>query len=79
MGANVSRSLRELPEKFRGIVWFADVEEFTYREIAEQFDIPIGTVMSCQHRGRAMLRRNYYTFTVKDDQSKENNNLSIGS
>jgi RNA polymerase sigma-70 factor (ECF subfamily) len=34
-----------------------DVEEFTYAEIAEVLRVPVGTVMSRIHRGRALLRR----------------------
>ena len=45
-----------MPDKARQVVWLADVEEHTYREISERLEIPIGTVMSRLHRGRAMLR-----------------------
>ena len=56
MGKKMSLSLFALPDKFRQIVWLAVVEEFTYREIAQQLEIPIGTVMSRLHRGRELLR-----------------------
>lgn len=55
----LSLSLLALPNKFRNIVWLCEVEEFTYREIAERMAIPIGTVMSRLHRGRQMLRVNF--------------------
>lgn len=45
-----------LPETFRLPVYLADVEGFSYREIAEMLEIPPGTVMSRIHRGRKMLR-----------------------
>ncbi len=52
-------ALAALPDKTREIVWLSEVEEFTYREIAERLAIPIGTVMSRLHRGRKMLRINF--------------------
>src|SRR5215510_13128907 len=45
----------ELPEAFRQAVWLRDVEEFSYAEIAEMLNIPVGTVMSRISRGRRML------------------------
>jgi RNA polymerase sigma-70 factor (ECF subfamily) len=44
-----------LPDAFRQAVWLRDVEEFTYAEIAEMLDVPIGTVMSRISRGRRLL------------------------
>jgi len=44
-----------LPEAFREAVWLRDVEEFSYAEIAEMLNIPVGTVMSRISRGRRML------------------------
>ena len=52
----VKDALGELPEKFRQVV-LLDVEGFSYKEIAEMLDIPIGTVMSRLHRGRKFLRK----------------------
>jgi RNA polymerase sigma-70 factor, ECF subfamily len=53
---DVSRALERLPEEFRTVVILCDIEEFTYEEIAEFVDCPIGTVRSRLHRGRKMLR-----------------------
>jgi RNA polymerase sigma-70 factor (ECF subfamily) len=52
----VKNALQAIPEDFRLTVYFADVEGFPYREIADIMSIPIGTVMSRLHRGRRMLR-----------------------
>ncbi len=49
-------AVKKLPESFRQVVLLADVEEFTYREVAELLQIPAGTVMSRLHRGRKLLR-----------------------
>ena len=55
--AVVSDALNALPEDFRLAVYLADVEGFSYQEIADIADVPIGTVMSRLHRGRARLRK----------------------
>ena len=52
----VKDALAELPEKFRQVV-LLDVEGFSYKEIADMLDIPIGTVMSRLHRGRKFLQK----------------------
>jgi len=54
--SEVKDALTELPEKFRQVV-LLDVEGFSYKEIAEMLDIPIGTVMSRLHRGRKFLQK----------------------
>lgn len=50
-------ALRGIPEPYQDIILLADVEEMTYKEIADALSIPLGTVMSRLHRGRAALRR----------------------
>ena len=58
----VKEAIEELPEQFRMAVLLADVEGFSYKEIAEILDIPIGTVMSRLHRGRRALEKRLYEF-----------------
>jgi RNA polymerase sigma-70 factor (ECF subfamily) len=53
----IKQALESLPEQFRMAVMLADVEGFSYKEIAEITDVPIGTVMSRLHRGRKQLQK----------------------
>src|SRR5215472_11173498 len=55
--SEVRQALRELPECFRATIYLADVEGYPYREISDMLGVPIGTVMSRQHRARAQLRK----------------------
>ncbi len=52
---NVQRALDQLPPDFRLAVLLADLEGFSYREIAEILEVPLGTVMSRLYRGRKLL------------------------
>jgi len=54
---DVQRALEDLPEGFRMAVLLADIEGFSYKEIAEIMGVPIGTVMSRLHRGRKALQK----------------------
>lgn len=58
----VKDALDDLPENFRIPVLLADVDGFSYKEIAEMLDIPIGTVMSRLHRGRKALQKRLYDY-----------------
>ena len=50
-------ALRRIPEHHQEVILLCDVEEMSYREIAETLSVPIGTVKSRLHRGRALLRQ----------------------
>ncbi len=54
--SDIKNALAEIPEEFRMAVFLADVEGFSYKEIAEIVGVPAGTVMSRLHRGRKQLR-----------------------
>ena len=78
----VKTALEELPEAFRIPVLLADVEGFSYKEIAEMIDVPIGTVMSRLHRGRKAMHKKLYDFAEQrgiiaagdDEHAKEPTN-----
>jgi RNA polymerase sigma-70 factor (ECF subfamily) len=52
----LARALEQLPEDYRTVMVLADIEELSYREIAEVVGCPIGTVMSRLHRARRAMR-----------------------
>ncbi|MCL1600170.1 MAG: sigma-70 family RNA polymerase sigma factor [Actinomycetia bacterium] len=62
---DIIEALESLPENFRLPVLYADVEGFSYKEIAEILDVPIGTVMSRLHRGRKALQRKLWNLAVE--------------
>lgn len=68
MDGGVAAALGALPEDFRIVVELVDLQDFSYREVADILEIPLGTVMSRLYRGRRLLesalldygrRRNY--------------------
>jgi RNA polymerase sigma-70 factor (ECF subfamily) len=60
--SDIKQAVEELPENFRLPVLLADLEGFSYKEIAEILDIPIGTVMSRLHRGRKAMQKRLWEF-----------------
>ena len=62
--AEVKAAVDALPEQFRMAVLLADVEGFSYKEIASILEIPIGTVMSRLHRGRKNLQKALFEFAT---------------
>jgi len=82
----IHRALAELPEEFRLAVVLSDVEELSYKEIADVMDCPVGTVMSRLHRGRRLLQKRLYDHAVclgiapvndaRDEESDEPVNIA---
>ena len=62
---NVQRALDSLPPDYRMAVVLADLEGFSYREIADILEVPIGTVMSRLYRGRKMLQGLLHGYAVE--------------
>jgi RNA polymerase sigma-70 factor (ECF subfamily) len=52
---DVQRAMDELPEDYRMVILLADLEGFSYKEIAEILEVPVGTVMSRLYRGRRLM------------------------
>jgi len=61
----VKQALESIPEQFRMAVILADIEGFSYKEIAEILDVPIGTVMSRIHRGRRQLQKLLWDYATE--------------
>ena len=58
--SDIIQALDDLPEQFRLAVVLSDVQDFSYAEMAEIMDVPIGTVMSRLHRGRKALQKRLF-------------------
>lgn len=65
LGDDVMAALDELPFEFRMAVLLADMHDFSYKEIAEVLDCPVGTVMSRLHRARKMLQVKLFDYAVQ--------------
>ncbi len=62
---DIVEAMAALPEDYRMAVYLADIEGFSYKEIAEMMQTPIGTVMSRLHRGRRQLRELLADYAVE--------------
>ena len=65
--AEVKQALESIPEQFRMAVILADIEGFSYKEIADILDVPIGTVMSRIHRGRRQLQKLLWDYATENN------------
>lgn len=77
---DLERAVDALPEEFRIVVVLADVQGFTYREIADTLDIPIGTVRSRLSRGRSRLQERLWRHAVdagwREERERESDSSS---
>ena len=71
MSEDVRRALDAVPSDYRMAVVLCDLEDFSYKEIAEIMDCPVGTVMSRLHRGRRLLQRALHDYAVEQGVLKE--------
>lgn len=62
----VVRELDRLPDEFREVVVMRDLHDLSYAEISKALSVPIGTVRSRLHRGRAQLQRALYRYAVEE-------------
>jgi RNA polymerase sigma-70 factor (ECF subfamily) len=77
--SDITDAIDDLPEPFRLAVVLSDIEGFTYAEMAEIMDVPMGTVMSRLHRGRKALQKRLWDVArdrgiVKDKPGKASDN-----
>ncbi len=73
---DIKNALESLPYQFRLVVLLCDVEGFSYNEIAEIVDAPLGTIMSRLYRGRKLLQRYLWKYAkergyIKDEFSQK--------
>jgi RNA polymerase sigma-70 factor (ECF subfamily) len=64
VSGDVEKALASVPSEFRLAVILADLEDFSYKEIAEIMECPAGTVMSRLYRGRKILQKLLYEYAV---------------
>jgi RNA polymerase sigma-70 factor (ECF subfamily) len=62
---DVQRALDDLPEDYRMAIVLADLEGFSYKEIAEVLEVPLGTVMSRLYRGRKLLEKAMLAYALE--------------
>ena len=63
--SDIVEALDDLPEPFRLAVVLSDLEDFSYAEMAEIMDVPLGTVMSRLHRGRKALQKRLWELALE--------------
>jgi RNA polymerase sigma-70 factor (ECF subfamily) len=81
---DIYRAMSELPENFRNVVMLCDLEGYSYEEIAEHVNCPVGTVRSRLHRARKLLHDKLYNYADKhgyvknsDDIDDDNDTLEL--
>ena len=71
LSEDVARALADIPADFRLAVVLCDIEGFSYKEIAEIMECPVGTVMSRLHRGRRLLKQSLREYAIAQGVLKE--------
>lgn len=69
--AKILEAIDELPEEYRTAVVLSDLEGFSYNEVAEMMDVPVGTVKSRLFRGRRQLQKQLYDYAVAEGYIEE--------
>jgi len=77
LSEDVARALDALPDDFRMAVVLCDVEGFSYKEIADIMECPVGTVMSRLYRGRRLLKQSLHDFAVREGIIKSDNMIDL--
>ena len=75
----VREAFAQLPEAQRMAVYYADVEGFRYKEIAEILDMPLGSVMSRVHRGRRNMRRLLMDFAIERGYLRRESDVEVAA
>lgn len=66
MSRHMQEALDSLPDDFRTVLLLADLHDFSYKEIADVCDCPVGTVMSRLHRARKAMQRKLFDHAVRE-------------
>jgi len=66
MDERLVKALKQLPEEYQTVLLLWAVEDFSYKDIAEAADVPIGTVMSRLHRARQKLTQSLHDLAVEE-------------
>jgi RNA polymerase sigma-70 factor (ECF subfamily) len=77
VSSDVEKALAGLPSDFRMAVILADLEDFSYKEIAEIMECPAGTVMSRLYRGRKLLQQQLYQYAVDQGIIKQGSHEDV--
>jgi len=74
---DVKEAVDSLPDEFRIVVLLADLEDFSYKEIADIAGCPLGTVMSRLYRGRRLLRKKLHDYAVNRGYLKDEEKWTV--
>ncbi len=78
VSTEVQDALDSLPEDFRTVLLLADVQDFSYKEIAEVCDCPVGTVMSRLYRARRAMQRKLLEHAISEGIVKQPERSAAG-